>query len=724
MTIEREADLKPYNTFGVPVRAAALAGFTSDDELRSLLCSPELSGLDRLILGGGSNMLFTRDWPGVVLRNDVPGIEVLSEDADRVTVRAGAGVVWHDLVMHAVAQGWGGLENMSLIPGRVGAGPMQNIGAYGAELKDTFDHLEAVRTSDGEVVRFNKAECRFGYRESYFKREGKDRFVIMRVAFTLNKQPEVNVGYGSIKSELEKRGISTPTIKDVSDAVIAIRSSKLPDFKVLGNAGSFFKNPSVPASEVERIKTILPDLVSFPSNDGWVKLAAGQLIEKAGWKGFREHGYGVHKDQALVLVNHGGATGGQLYELSTRVLESVRERLSLEPEREVNIPRSVGTPSGSVLRADPLARIAGPAHLSALFAMLRSTPILLVLIGVVLAAACRKDPPIEEVAEGTPTPFQFTLPVGLDTLLIPQMVPADNPTTLEGIALGRRLFYERALSDDSTQSCATCHVQAHGFSDPLPFSVGTNGAMGTRNAMAVINLAWDDRFFWDGRTYGLEGQAHDPVVNPLEMRNTWPEVVSRLQADATYLDGFEAAFGTRTVDSLLVTKAIAQFERSLISFGSRFDRYEYMGDSSALSEQELRGRDLFMRDAKCNICHRAPLFFDHAFRNNGLDAVAQDGGLGVSTGIPSDWGRFKVPTLRNIAVTAPYMHDSRFNTLEEVVQFYAHEVHTGNPDLDVHMGAWTLGQVNLTEADESDLAAFLRALTDSTFLTDPALGAP
>ena len=344
MTIERDADLKPYNTFGVSVRAAALAGFTSENDLRSLLGAPDLSGLQRLILGGGSNMLFTRDWPGIVLRNDVPGIEVLAEDDERVTVRAGAGVVWHDLVMHTVAKGWGGLENMSLIPGRVGAGPMQNIGAYGAELKDTFDHLEALRISDGEVLRFNKVECRFGYRESFFKREGKDRFVIMRVAFTLNKKPQVNVGYGSIKSELEKRGIASPTIKDVSEAVIAIRSSKLPDFRVLGNAGSFFKNPTVPTAEADRIKNVLPDLVSFPGAKGTVKLAAGQLIEKAGWKGFREDlptgqagGYGVHKDQALVLVNHGGATGKQIYDLSTRVLDSVRERFGVELEREVNI---------------------------------------------------------------------------------------------------------------------------------------------------------------------------------------------------------------------------------------------------------------------------------------------------------------------------------------------------------------------------------------------------
>lgn len=337
MRIQRNASLLPYNTFGIDARAEAFVAFRSVEELRGALMDPSLLGLERLILGGGSNLLFTRDWPGVVLHNDVPGVQVIREDEATVTVSAGAGVVWHDLVMHTVQSGWGGLENMSLIPGRVGAGPMQNIGAYGAELKDTFDHLEALRISDGEVVRFNKADCRFGYRESYFKREGKDRFVILRVAFTLAKQPQVNVGYGSIRSELEKRGITSPTIRDVSDSVIAIRSSKLPDFRVLGNAGSFFKNPTVRASEVGRIQALIPDLVTFPAADGQVKLAAGQLIEKAGWKGKRIGNCGVHKDQALVLVNHGGATGANIYALSSQVLADVQARFGVALEREVNI---------------------------------------------------------------------------------------------------------------------------------------------------------------------------------------------------------------------------------------------------------------------------------------------------------------------------------------------------------------------------------------------------
>lgn len=341
MDIHRDVDLEPYNTFHVSVRAAWFAPFTTADELRHALRDERLQGMPRLVLGGGSNMLFTRDWPGVVLRNEVPGIEVLSDDGEQVVVRAGAGVVWHELVMHCVAQGWGGLENLSLIPGRVGAGPMQNIGAYGVEIKDRFDHLEALRISDGEVVRFSAADCRFGYRESFFKREGKDKFIILNVAFRLKKNAEVHVAYGSIQGELARYGVTHPTIKDVSDAVIRIRSSKLPDPAQLGNAGSFFKNPLVDAATAEALKASIPDLVTFPAPDGHVKLAAGQLIEKAGWKGFRhdlpQGGYGVHKDQALVLVNYGGATGDAIYGLSTRVLEDVRAKYGVELEREVNI---------------------------------------------------------------------------------------------------------------------------------------------------------------------------------------------------------------------------------------------------------------------------------------------------------------------------------------------------------------------------------------------------
>ncbi len=337
MDIQHDVELLPYNTFHVAARTAHLARFRSLDELRTLLSAPELKDLPRLVMGGGSNMLFTRDWPGVVLLNEIEGIDVLEETDDHVIVRSGSGVVWHEFVAYCVGKGWGGVENLSLIPGKVGATPMQNIGAYGVEIKDVFDHLEALRMSDGEVVRFSAEACRFGYRESYFKHEGKSKFIILNVAFKLSKHPQVRTYYGSIKHELELRGITTPTIQDVSDAVIHIRRSKLPDTHVLGNAGSFFKNPVVPAELAERIKASHPDMVSFPGEEGQVKLAAGWLIEQAGWKGFREENLGVHKDQALVLVNYGGSTGSAIYDLSTRVLESVKEKFGVELEREVNI---------------------------------------------------------------------------------------------------------------------------------------------------------------------------------------------------------------------------------------------------------------------------------------------------------------------------------------------------------------------------------------------------
>lgn len=337
MVLQRNADLKPYNTFGIAAKAEVLARFGSAHELRLLLAAPELAGMPRLVLGGGSNLLFIRDFPGVVLLNEVPGLHVTREDDEHVWLKAGAGVVWHDLVMHAVSKGWGGIENLSLIPGKVGAAPMQNIGAYGVEIKDTFDSLEALRVADGEVIVFDRIASRFGYRESYFKREGKDRFVILSVTLRLSKRHVLNTSYGNIQQELERMHIAQPTIKDVSDAVIAIRRSKLPDPAVIGNAGSFFKNPVVPAALAEKIKEAHPDAVSYPAGSSQVKLAAGWLIEKAGWKGHRANQHGVHDRQALVLVNYGGATGKAIYDLSEQVLRSVQERFGVELEREVNI---------------------------------------------------------------------------------------------------------------------------------------------------------------------------------------------------------------------------------------------------------------------------------------------------------------------------------------------------------------------------------------------------
>lgn len=336
--LQHQADLTGLNTFGITARAAVLARFGSVDELRQLLAHPEVAGRPRLVLGGGSNVLFTQDFAGAVLLNEVPGITVMRENEHHLWVRAGAGVNWHAFVQHCVAHGRGGLENLSLIPGKVGAAPMQNIGAYGVEIKDVFDSLEALRISDGELVTFTREQCAFGYRESFFKHEGKDRFVIMSVTFRLAKAPHtLNTSYGTISEELARREITAPTIADVSEAVIAIRRSKLPDPAVLGNAGSFFKNPVVAQDVVERIRAEHPDVVAYPAGAGQAKLAAGWLIERAGLKGFSLGTHGVHDRQALVLVNRGGATGRAIYDLSEHVLSTVRQRFGVELEREVNM---------------------------------------------------------------------------------------------------------------------------------------------------------------------------------------------------------------------------------------------------------------------------------------------------------------------------------------------------------------------------------------------------
>ena len=338
MHLLHHADLKPFNTFGIAAKATVLARFNNLVALRELVFAPELAAMPRLILGSGSNVLFTQDYAGAVLLNELPGMNVVSEGEHSVVVQAGAGVVWHDFVLHCVSQGWGGLENLSLIPGKVGAAPMQNIGAYGVEIKDRFHSLEALRISDGAVVTFSKSECAFGYRESFFKRDGKDRFVILNVSFELSKGKHVlNTSYGNIHDELQRMGITQPTLRDVSNAVIAIRRSKLPDPAVLGNAGSFFKNPVVPQSLAEAIQREFPAAPAYPAGEGRMKLAAGWLIEQAGWKGKRTGACGVHDRQALVLVNHGGATGKEVYALSKAVLRSVQERFGVELEREVNM---------------------------------------------------------------------------------------------------------------------------------------------------------------------------------------------------------------------------------------------------------------------------------------------------------------------------------------------------------------------------------------------------
>ncbi len=333
--IEHNIDLQALNTFGIAAEASLFSRFSSENELIELLKQPREKEL--FILGGGSNVLFTQNIDAWVLRNEIRGIRTVEETAEEVVVEAGAGEVWHEFVQHCVQQNWGGIENLSLIPGSVGASPMQNIGAYGVEIKDVFEYLDAIEIKSGTTKRFYKSDCQFGYRESVFKRALKNQFVITRVAYRLSKNPIVNTQYGAIEEELRQHGISNPTIQDVSKAVIAIRESKLPNPKEIGNAGSFFKNPVVEKAVYERILLTHPTCPSYPVDEQHVKVPAGWLIEQAGWKGLRRNTHGVHTKQALVLVNYGGATGNEIFQLSSDIIENLKDTFQIELEREVNI---------------------------------------------------------------------------------------------------------------------------------------------------------------------------------------------------------------------------------------------------------------------------------------------------------------------------------------------------------------------------------------------------
>ncbi|HEX2536028.1 MAG TPA: UDP-N-acetylmuramate dehydrogenase [Chitinophagaceae bacterium] len=338
MTLREHISLKNYNTFGIGATARYFAAFDSVETLQALLAEDKVRSAGRLLfLGGGSNILLTGDVDGAVLRNEILGISVTGEDEEYVYLRSGAGENWHRLVLHSLEQDYAGLENLSLIPGSVGASPMQNIGAYGVEIKDVFHELEAWHIGDRALRVFSAEECRFGYRESIFKGALKGQYVITAVTFRLRKQPVFHTEYGAIRQELESMGVTELSIQAISRAVINIRTSKLPDPAVIGNAGSFFKNPSVPAEQFEALKEMHPGIVGFPNPDGTVKLAAGWLIEQCGWKGVRRGDAGCHAKQALVLVNYGGATGKQIYDLSTEIMESVRVKFGVALEREVNL---------------------------------------------------------------------------------------------------------------------------------------------------------------------------------------------------------------------------------------------------------------------------------------------------------------------------------------------------------------------------------------------------
>jgi UDP-N-acetylmuramate dehydrogenase len=305
------------------------------EELSEIFADKKISA-NHFILGGGSNILFTKNVDGLVLRNELKGIEVVKEDENFVYVKSGAGEVWHEFVMDCIKNNRAGVENLSLIPGSVGAGPMQNIGAYGVELKDVFFELEAFHIKEGVLKTFSAVECKFGYRESVFKHEFKNQFFITSVTFRLKKKPDFNTSYGAIETELKAMGVPQLSIAAISQAVINIRSSKLPDPKVIGNAGSFFKNPVVSGEKLAQLKKDFPEIVSYPSGTDF-KLAAGWMIEKCEWKGKRFGDAGVHKNQALVLVNYGNANGQEIYDLSTKVLESVKEKFGVLLEREVNV---------------------------------------------------------------------------------------------------------------------------------------------------------------------------------------------------------------------------------------------------------------------------------------------------------------------------------------------------------------------------------------------------
>ncbi|MEN9302426.1 MAG: hypothetical protein RL264_855 [Bacteroidota bacterium] len=333
--IEYNVSLLPFNTFQIDVKATGFARFSSVSILSNLLKTCSIRPL--LIIGGGSNLLFTKDVDAFVLKNEITGITILKEDEKNVIVEVGGGEVWHEFVCWTIEHGFGGLENLSLIPGSVGASPMQNIGAYGVEIKDVFEHLYAFNLATNEEEKFDASACRFGYRDSVFKQELKNKYVITRVAFRLTKQPIVNTKYGAISDELAKKGITEPTIKDVSEAVIAIRQSKLPDPKVLGNAGSFFKNPVVSVTLAEKVKEEFPNAPIYPVNENEAKIAAGWLIEQTGWKGKKIGFCGVHTLQALVLVNYGGSTGNEVFSMSQSIIDAVKEKFGVELEREVNI---------------------------------------------------------------------------------------------------------------------------------------------------------------------------------------------------------------------------------------------------------------------------------------------------------------------------------------------------------------------------------------------------
>ena len=335
--VQEYKSIKPYNSFGIEVKSRYFVEVLTELDLQELLRSPIISQHELLVLGGGSNILFTRDFDGLIIKMSIPGISIIPANSDEIIVSSGAGVVWNDLVNYCVSNGFAGIENLSLIPGTVGASPIQNIGAYGVELKDVFHSCKAYNISTGEPRIFSFDDCRFGYRDSIFKNELKNKYIITAVNFKLTKNGHINTQYGAIKEELAKRNIIDPDISDISEVVASIRVSKLPDPSTIGNAGSFFKNPVIEQDEFQRLVRQFPDIVNFPAPGGKIKIAAGWLIEQCGFKGKVVGNTGTWKNQALVIVNHGGATGHEVYSFSEQIIEKVDAKFGIRLEREVNI---------------------------------------------------------------------------------------------------------------------------------------------------------------------------------------------------------------------------------------------------------------------------------------------------------------------------------------------------------------------------------------------------
>lgn len=340
---------------------------------------------------------------------------------------------------------------------------------------------------------------------------------------------------------------------------------------------------------------------------------------------------------------------------------------------------------------------------------------------IITCLACSKED--NNTGQYIPNPATLNIPQVFEGRILPPIIPNNNPLTVEGIALGKTLFFEKKLSANNTQSCANCHNPNLAFTDGRQFSLGIDQIQGTRNAMPLFNLAWnyDDKFFWDGRELGLEQQSFDPITNPIEMHETLNNVVQKLQQDTKYPPLFERAFGTPTIDSVRISKALAQFERTIISANSKFDQY-LLGDAT-LSPEELEGFNIFMDENRgdCFHCHgneNNPLWTDNKFHNNGLDATPTDLGLAIATGDPNDNGKFRTPSLRNLAFTAPYMHDGRFETLDDVINHYSEGLQN-SPTIDPLMKKVTQGGVQLTETDKSNLKAFLLSLSDYNFINDP-----